>query len=79
MYTQTFYGVMAPAGTPKDIVDRLNKEINAILQSPDMQERLGKLAAQTTAMSPAEFAKFVKDEITRYGEIVKLSGAQKVD
>lgn len=79
VYTQTFYGVMAPAGTPKDIVDRLNKEINAILQAPDMQERLGKLAAQTTAMSPAEFAKFVKDEITRYGEIVKLSGAQKVD
>ena len=79
VYTQTFYGVMAPARTPKPIVDRLNKEINAILQGPDMQERVAKFAAQTTPMSPEEFAQFVKDEIERYGEIVRLSGAKKVD
>lgn len=79
VYTQTFYGVMAPAGTPKAIVDQLNKEINAILQTPEMQERVAKFAAQTNPMSPAEFAKFVKDEIDRYGEIVRLSGAKKVD
>jgi tripartite-type tricarboxylate transporter receptor subunit TctC len=79
VYTQTFYGVMAPAGTPKAIVDLLNKEINAILQSPEMQERVAKFAAQTSPLSPDEFAKFVKDEIERYGEIVRVSGAKKVD
>jgi tripartite-type tricarboxylate transporter receptor subunit TctC len=79
VYTQTFYGVMAPAGTPKEIVNLLNKEINAILQSPEMQERVAKFAAQTNSLSPDEFAKFVKDEIDRYGVIVKLSGAKKVD
>lgn len=79
VHTQTFYGVMAPAGTPKPIVDQLNKEINAILQTPDMQERIAKFAAQTNPLTPSEFAKFVKDEIDRYGEIVRLSGAKKVD
>ena len=79
VYTQTFYGVMAPVGTPKAIVDRLNKEINAILQTPEMQERAVKSAAQISPMSPAEFAKFVEGEIERYGEIVRLSGAKKVD
>ena len=79
VYTQTFYGVMAPAGTPKAIVDLLNKEINAILQAPQMQERLSKFAAQTSPLTPDEFGKFVKGEIERYGEIVRLSGAKKVD
>ncbi|MFZ2650972.1 MAG: tripartite tricarboxylate transporter substrate binding protein [Burkholderiaceae bacterium] len=79
VHTQTFYGVMAPAGTPKAVVDLLNREINAILQTPEMQERTAKFAAQTTILSPGEFAKFVKDEIERYGEIVRLSGAKKVD
>jgi tripartite-type tricarboxylate transporter receptor subunit TctC len=79
VYTSTFYGIMAPAGTPKPIVDRLNKEINAILQSPDMQARVAKSSAQTHNWSPDEFAKFVKDEIERYREIVRLSGAKQVD
>ena len=79
VHTSTFYGVMAPVGTPKPIVERLNKEINAILQSPDMQARVAKFAAQTNDWSPEQFAKFVKDEIERYGVIVKLSGAKQVD
>jgi len=79
VYTSTFYGIMAPAGTPKAIVDRLNKEINAILQSPDMQARLAKNSAQSHNWSPEEFGKFVRDEIERYREIVRLSGAKQVD
>jgi tripartite-type tricarboxylate transporter receptor subunit TctC len=79
VYTSTFYGVMAPAKTPKDIVDRLNKEIVAILKTPEMRERLSKLAADPGTESPEEFKKFVLGEIDRYGEIVKLSGADKVD
>ena len=79
VYTSTFYGIMAPAGTPKAIVDRLNKEINAILQTPDMQARAAKSSAQTHDWTPEQFAQFVKDEIERYREIVKLSGAKQVD
>ena len=79
VYTSTFYGVAAPAGTPKEIVDRLNKEIVAILKTDDMKARLAKLAADPGTESPEEFKKFVLGEIERYREIVKLSGADKVD
>jgi tripartite-type tricarboxylate transporter receptor subunit TctC len=79
VYTSTFYGVMAPAKTPKEIVDRLNKEIVAILKTDDVRARLAKLAADPGKESPEEFKKFVVGEIERYGEIVKLSGADKVD
>jgi tripartite-type tricarboxylate transporter receptor subunit TctC len=79
VYTSTFYGVAAPAGTPKEIVDRLNKEIVAILKTEDMKGRLAKLAADPGTESPEEFKKFVLGEIDRYRDIVKLSGADKVD
>ena len=79
VHTSTFYGFMAPAGTPRAIVDRLNKEINAVLQTPDMQARVAKNAAQTYNWSPEEFGKFVRGEIERYREVVKQSGAKQVD
>ena len=79
VYTSTFYGVMAPAKTPKAIIDRLNREIVAILKTDDMKSRLARLAADPGTESPEEFKKFVLAEIDRYGEIVKLSGADKVD
>lgn len=79
VHTSTFYGVMAPAGTPKEIVDRLNKEINAILQTPELRKRMGDLGADPGTGSPEDFEKFVIGEIKRYGEIVKLSGAQKIE
>ena len=79
VYTSTFYGIMAPAKTPKEIVDRLNKEIVAILATDEMKARLAKLAADPGTESPEEFKKYVLGEIDRYGEIVKLSGADKVD
>ena len=78
-YTSTFYGIMAPAKTPKEIVDRLNKEIMAILETDEMKARLAKLAAEPGTGTPEEFKKYVLGEIDRYGEIVKLSGADKVD
>jgi len=79
VHTSTFYGFMAPAGTPKAIVDKLNREINAVLQSPDLQARIAKNAAQTYNWSPEEYKKFVLGEIDRYREVVKLSGAKQVD
>jgi len=79
VHTLTFYGVMAPVNTPKEIVDRLNKEINSILQTPEMKAKLAKLAAQPGTGSPEDFGKFVQSELVRYGEIVRLSGAKQVD
>jgi len=79
VHTSTFYGFMAPAGTPKAIVDRLNREINAVLQSPDIQARIAKNAAETYNWSPEEYKKFVLAEIDRYREVVKQSGAKQVD
>ena len=78
MHTLTYYGVLAPAGTPKDIVDRLNAEINAILKSDDMRARLMKLAAEPGTGSPDDFGRFMEAELKRYGEIVKASGAKAV-
>jgi tripartite-type tricarboxylate transporter receptor subunit TctC len=79
VHTLTYYGVVAPAGTPKDIVDRLNKEINAVLQTDEVKARLAKLAANAGKGSAEDFGKFMVRELDRYGEIVKLSGAEKVD
>jgi tripartite-type tricarboxylate transporter receptor subunit TctC len=78
VHTLTYYGVLAPAGTPKDIVDKLNAEINAILKSDDMRARLTKLAAEPGSGSPDDFRRFMESELRRYGEIVKLSGAKAV-
>jgi tripartite-type tricarboxylate transporter receptor subunit TctC len=79
VHTLTWYGVMAPAGTPREIVDRLNKEINEILQTEEIRARLIKLAAEPGTGSAEAFAKFVASETERYGEIVRLSGADKID
>lgn len=79
VHTSTFYGVMAPANTPKAIVDRLNKEINAILQTEEMRTRLTKFAAEPGSGSAEDFGRYVVSELDRYGEIVRLSGAKQVD
>jgi tripartite-type tricarboxylate transporter receptor subunit TctC len=78
VHTLTWYGVLAPANTPKPIVDRLNAEINAILKTEDIRARLAKLAAEPGTLSPDEFRRFMETELARYGEIVKLSGAKTV-
>jgi tripartite-type tricarboxylate transporter receptor subunit TctC len=79
VHTSTYYGVLAPAHTPKEIVGKLNAEINAILQTPEMKARLAKLAAEPGSGSPDDFTKYMISEMNRYGEIVKLSGAKQID
>ena len=74
----TWYGIMAPAGTPPDIVRKLNTEIVKILGSEDMREKLRAQGAEPAPMSPEEFAGFIRAEWTKYAKIVKDSGA-KVD
>jgi tripartite-type tricarboxylate transporter receptor subunit TctC len=79
VHTSTWYGILAPAGTPKPIVDRLNREINAVLKTPELQARMQKIAAQSRDWTPEEFTKFAKEELERYKEVVRASGAKQVD
>jgi tripartite-type tricarboxylate transporter receptor subunit TctC len=67
-------GVGVPKKTPAEIVDKLNKEINAAIADPAMAARLAKLGAEPMLMSPAEFGKFIADETERWGKVVKLAG-----
>ncbi|MEO8305602.1 MAG: tripartite tricarboxylate transporter substrate binding protein [Betaproteobacteria bacterium] len=74
----TWFGLFAPAGTPKDIVAKWNAEVTKILISPEMRGRLNAQGAEPVPMSPEQFAAFVQSEILKYARIVKASGA-KVD
>jgi tripartite-type tricarboxylate transporter receptor subunit TctC len=65
-----------PRGTPADIVDTLNREINAGLADPKLKARITELGATVLAGSPADFAKMVADETEKWGKVVKASGAR---
>ena len=71
-----WYGVGVPKGTPDDIIDKLNKEINAILAEPKAKARLTDLGASLLAGSSADFGKLVADETEKWGKVVKFSGAK---
>lgn len=74
----TWFGLLAPAGTPPAIIAKWNDEVTKILNAPDMRERLAAQGAEAAPMSPAAFTQFIEREIPKYARIVKLSGA-KVD
>jgi len=66
----TLTGIVVPAGTPKEIVDLLSREIVKIVAEPDVREKLGKLGFFPVANSPEEFAKRIKVEIAKWGKVV---------
>jgi len=74
----SWQGVFAPAGTPPNIIRRLNTEIVKILNLPDVKEKLLALGAEPVGNSSEEFTAFVKTEVVKWGDVVKKSGA-KVD
>jgi tripartite-type tricarboxylate transporter receptor subunit TctC len=67
-------GILAPAGTPKDIVDKLNAEVMKAIESPDVRERLAKLGAEPMPMSPAQFDATILKEANELGPIMKAAG-----
>ncbi|WP_297726118.1 tripartite tricarboxylate transporter substrate binding protein [Limnohabitans sp. Rim8] len=73
---EPWFGIVAPAGTPTVIVNRLNAEITKIMQQTDVKDMLSSVGASPSVSSPLEFAKFIDSEITRWGEVVKASGAK---
>jgi len=74
--TSTWYGLLAPAATPRDIVMKLNNAVNAIVRTPDFNKRLAQLGADPVAESPEFFANYLKSEIERWAPVVKASGAK---
>ncbi|MBK5105174.1 MAG: tripartite tricarboxylate transporter substrate binding protein [Burkholderiales bacterium] len=71
-------GVMAPAGTPKPIVERLNAEIRKIVNSTEVKDAWAKQGAAPMSMSTDEFGQYLRDDIAKWAKVVKISGA-KVD
>jgi tripartite-type tricarboxylate transporter receptor subunit TctC len=69
-------GLGAPRGTPTEIVEKLNREINAGLADPNMKARLADLGGTVLAGSPADFGKLIAEETEKWGKVVKFSGAK---
>jgi tripartite-type tricarboxylate transporter receptor subunit TctC len=69
-----WFGIGAPKNTPKDIVDKLNSEINAGLADPKLSARLIDLGGLPMAVAPAEFGKFIADETEKWSKVVKFAG-----
>src|SRR3989442_5891636 len=74
----SWQGVFAPAGTPPEIVKRLNAEIVKIIRMPDVNEKLTALGAEPVGNTPEEFGALVRAEVGKWADVVKISGA-KVD
>ncbi len=69
-----WFGVGAPKATPAEIVDKLNKEVNAALDDPKMKARLADLGGVALPGSPAEFGKLIADETEKWGKVIKSAG-----
>jgi tripartite-type tricarboxylate transporter receptor subunit TctC len=72
----TWWGLVAPANTPHEVVERLNKAFTAALQAPETKARFAQLMAEPVASTPEQFAAFMKKELSRYEPVVKASGAR---
>jgi tripartite-type tricarboxylate transporter receptor subunit TctC len=66
-----WWGVLAPAGTPKAIVDKLSRDIAAALASPEVQKQFESEGAEVVQMDPDEFGKFLAAEMTKWERVVK--------
>ncbi|NQW93218.1 MAG: tripartite tricarboxylate transporter substrate binding protein [Polaromonas sp.] len=73
---QSWQGVFAPAGTPKPIVDRLGKELAAIVAMPDVKEKLRNFGVEPDGRTSEKFAEFQRAEITKWGKVIKDAGIQ---
>ena len=75
---ETMTGVFVPAGTPKEIVDLLQKEIAAVVKSPDIKARLLELGVVPEGDTPAEFAAYVKADIAKWKRIIEVAHVNKI-
>jgi len=67
----TWFGILAPAGTPGEVVARLNSEMVKIIQSPDFRKRMEEIGAEPVGDTPARMATQIKDDTAKYARLVK--------
>ncbi|MEO8442970.1 MAG: tripartite tricarboxylate transporter substrate binding protein [Betaproteobacteria bacterium] len=70
-----WYGAFAPAATPREIITRLNGEINRAMRQPDVAQRFAGDGVEAVTMTPAEFGAYLHSEMIKWGKVVKISGA----
>jgi tripartite-type tricarboxylate transporter receptor subunit TctC len=70
----SWFGVAAPAKTPRPIVDRLNAEIVRALATPELRSRMEGMGADPVGNTPEEYTRFVENEIAKWGKVIKFAG-----
>jgi tripartite-type tricarboxylate transporter receptor subunit TctC len=71
-----WFGIVAPRGISRDVVLRINGEVNKALVQPDVREKLAQQGAVATPMTPEQFGTFIHNEVVKWGKVVKASGAK---
>ena len=69
-----WYGILAPTGTPRDIINRLNTELAKAVQAPDMKPRFAQAGVEPLTSTPEEFGRFIQSEAARFGKVIKDAG-----
>jgi tripartite-type tricarboxylate transporter receptor subunit TctC len=72
----TWYGIGVPKGTPAEIVDRLNRKVNAALSDPNIKARFADLGSTVIPGSPADFGKLIADDTEKWAKVVKFAGVK---
>ena len=72
----SWQGIVVPAGTPKAVIQRLNRDIVKVLSTPEMKERFGQYSAVTAASTPEQFSSYIKEEITRWQKVAIDAGVK---
>ncbi|MBL8301774.1 MAG: tripartite tricarboxylate transporter substrate binding protein, partial [Ideonella sp.] len=73
---QSWFGIAAPAGTPRGVVERLNQELGKVMALPDVRKRLSELGATPEPGTPEQFRGWIAAEVKRWNGVVKSSGAK---
>jgi len=71
-----WFGIVAPAGTPREVVMRINGEVNRALAHADVKEKLAQQGALARSWTPEEFGSFIHNEVVKWAKVVKASGAK---
>jgi tripartite-type tricarboxylate transporter receptor subunit TctC len=72
--TSQWYGLCAPGKTPPEIIDRLNREVNAGIADPGMKAKLAAIGGEPLPGSPADFAKLIAEETEKWAKVVRAAG-----
>ena len=72
-----WFGLLAPAKTPKEVIARLNSAVDSVIKQPDFRARFDREVLETIGGSPDLFASFVREEIDKYARVIKAAGISK--